>query len=108
MCDQISDAVLDAHLSQDPESKIACETATKSGLIIVFGEITSTAEVDIESVVRETVKKIGYDDESKGLPQKMILFFDSVFYDYLKKQFSKAISFRGYYHLFITFKDNIY
>ncbi|CAG2183341.1 unnamed protein product, partial [Oppiella nova] len=43
MCDQISDAVLDAHLSQDPDSRIACETATKSGLIIVFGEITSNA-----------------------------------------------------------------
>lgn len=67
MCDQISDAVLDAHLKQDPDSRIACETATKSGLIIVFGEITSKANVDIESVVRETVKKIGYDDNSKGV-----------------------------------------
>ena len=66
MCDQISDAVLDAHLKQDPDSHIACETATKSGLIIVFGEITSNANVDIESVVRDTVKKIGYDDDSKG------------------------------------------
>lgn len=70
MCDQISDAVLDAHLMQDPESKIACETATKSGLIIVFGEITSEADVDIEAVVRQTVKKIGYDDESKGIDYK--------------------------------------
>jgi len=66
MCDQISDAILDAHLQLDPDSMVACETATKSGLIIVFGEITSKANVDIESVVRETVKKIGYDDKSKG------------------------------------------
>ncbi|XP_054166742.1 S-adenosylmethionine synthase-like [Oppia nitens] len=70
MCDQISDAVLDAYLRQDPESKIACETATKSGLIVVFGEITSTASVDLDSVIRETVKKIGYDDHTKGIDYK--------------------------------------
>ncbi len=67
MCDQISDAILDAHLQSDPHSKVACETATKSGLIIVFGEITSKANVDIEAVVRDTVRKIGYDDVSKGI-----------------------------------------
>ena len=67
MCDQISDAILDAYLSADPESKVACETATKGDLIIVFGEISSKANINIEAVVRETVKKIGYDDPSKGL-----------------------------------------
>ncbi len=67
MCDQISDAILDAYLALDPNAKVACETATKTGLIFVFGEITSKVNVDIESVVRETVKKIGYDDSSKGL-----------------------------------------
>ncbi len=67
MCDQISDAILDAYLKLDPDSIVACETATKSGFIFVFGEITSKANVDIESVVRETVKKIGYDDNSKGI-----------------------------------------
>jgi len=66
MCDQISDAILDAYLALDPNAKVACETATKTGLIFVFGEITSKVNVDIESVVRETVKKIGYDDSSKG------------------------------------------
>ncbi|XP_054153812.1 S-adenosylmethionine synthase-like [Oppia nitens] len=67
LCDQLSDAILDAHLKQDPNSRVACETATKSGQIVILGEITSNAEVDIETVVRDTVKQIGYDNESKGL-----------------------------------------
>jgi len=67
LCDQLSDAILDAHLKQDPNSHVACETATKSGQIVVLGEITSNAVVDIEQVVRDTVKSIGYDDKSKGL-----------------------------------------
>lgn len=66
LCDQLSDAILDAHLKIDPNSKVACETATKSGVIVVMGEITSNAQVDIEAVIRETVKNIGYDDEKKG------------------------------------------
>ena len=66
MCDQISDAVLDAFLKGDPNSKVACETATKTGLIVLLGEITSQANVDFQKVVRDTVKEIGYDDSSKG------------------------------------------
>jgi S-adenosylmethionine synthetase len=67
LCDQVSDAVLDACLAQDPFSKVACETATKTGLIMVFGEISTKAAVDYEKVVRETVREIGFDDEEKGL-----------------------------------------
>lgn len=61
ICDQISDAVLDACMEQDPMSRVACETATTTGLVLVMGEITTKAQLDIQKIVRDTVREIGYD-----------------------------------------------
>ena len=60
MCDQISDAILDALVAQDPMSRVACETATTTGMVLVMGEITTNAYVDIQKIVRDTIKEIGY------------------------------------------------
>ena len=66
MCDQISDAILDALLEQDPMSRVACETTTTTGLVMVMGEITTKGYVDIQKVVRNTVREIGYDRAKYG------------------------------------------
>jgi S-adenosylmethionine synthetase len=67
ICDQVSDAVLDALFKQDPNSKVACETCTKTGMVMIFGEISTQAKVDYEQIVRDTCKQIGYDAAEKGL-----------------------------------------
>ena len=66
ICDRISDSVLDAILAQDPMARVACETATTTGLILVMGEITTTAKFDAQEIARETVREIGYDHSDKG------------------------------------------
>jgi len=70
LCDQVSDAVLDACLAEDPYSKVACETSTKTGMVMVFGEITTKAHPDFQKVVRKAIEDIGFDDSSKGFDYK--------------------------------------
>ncbi|MCG6975816.1 MAG: methionine adenosyltransferase [Acidiferrobacterales bacterium] len=66
MCDQVSDAILDALLAQDPNSRVACETLTKTGMVLVAGEITTSANIDYESIIRDTVNEIGYTSSDMG------------------------------------------
>src|SRR3989304_407963 len=66
MCDQISDAVLDACLAQDPKSRVACEGATKTGFVMLLGEITTLGQLDFDTLARKVITDIGYDDSSKG------------------------------------------
>ncbi|MBP1692989.1 MAG: metK [Chloroflexi bacterium] len=66
ICDQISDAVLDACLEQDPYSRVACETAAKTGFVVLLGEITTTAHINFDELARKVITEIGYDDSQKG------------------------------------------
>jgi len=71
LADIVSDAVLDACFEQDPDSYVACETATKTNMVMIFGEITTKAKVNYEQVIRNAIKDVGYDDAEKGLDYKM-------------------------------------
>lgn len=66
LCDQISDAILDAVLEQDPNARVACETCTKTGFVMVMGEISTTAQVNYEKVIRDTIREVGYDRPEYG------------------------------------------
>lgn len=70
ICDQVSDAVLDACIKDDETSRVACETCTKTGMVMIFGEITTASTVNYEQVIRDAIKDIGYDDPAKGFDYK--------------------------------------
>ena len=70
LCDQVSDGILDAIIAQDPRARVACETVTKTGFVLVAGEITTTARIDAPTIVRDVVKDIGYTDSSMGFDYK--------------------------------------
>ena len=71
LCDQVSDAILDALIAADPMSRVACETATTTGLVVVFGEITTEAYVEIPTIVREVVRDIGYTRAEYGFETRV-------------------------------------
>ena len=79
VCDQISDAVLDAYLAEDPNSRVACETMIKNNMVFIAGEITSTGSPDLEPVVRKTIKDIGYDTDEYGFNGDTYEFTNLVF-----------------------------
>src|SRR3546814_15688426 len=74
----LSDSVLDALLAQDPESRVACETATTTGTVWVFGEVTTQAYVEIEDIVRKTVREIGYTDSAHGFDAETCAVISSI------------------------------
>ena len=78
VCDAISDAILDALMEQDPMSRVACETATCTGFVLVTGEITTKAYVDIPKIVRDTVKEIGYDKSAYGFDGNTCAVFTAI------------------------------
>ncbi|NNC23458.1 methionine adenosyltransferase [Salinisphaera sp. USBA-960] len=78
LSDQVSDAMLDAYLEQDPNSKVACETATKTGMALVFGEIKSNATVNTENIVRDVIRNIGYTSSEMGFDADTCAVFDNL------------------------------
>ena len=78
VCDQVSDAILDAMLEQDPQSRVACETTCTTGMVMVMGEITTSAQVDIPQIVRDVVCDIGFDNnELKLSPCACIMVYQA-------------------------------
>ena len=78
ICDQISDAVLDGIFENDPNARVACETAVTTGLVMVMGEITTNCYVDIPKIVRNTIKEIGYDSAEYGFDYKTCAVMKSI------------------------------
>ncbi|CAI9298146.1 unnamed protein product [Lactuca saligna] len=78
LCDQVSDAILDTCLEQDPESKVACETCTKTNMVMVFSEITNKSNVDYEKIVRTTCREIGFTSPKVGLDLTVLCIASAV------------------------------
>lgn len=78
ICDQISDAILDAIMAQDPMGRVACETCTTTGVVMIMGEITTTANIDIPAIARQVILDIGYDDSSKGFDGNTCAIFTTI------------------------------
>ena len=78
MCDQISDAILDAIMKEDPMGRVACEVATTTGLVVVLGEITTSCYIDIQKLVREVVKDIGYTNPEYGFDYQSCGILDGI------------------------------
>ncbi|HQC69612.1 MAG TPA: S-adenosylmethionine synthetase N-terminal domain-containing protein, partial [Sedimentibacter sp.] len=78
MCDQIADGILDAIMEQDPNGRVACEAITKTGFVLVAGEISTSCYIDIPHLVRETIKNIGYDNALYGFDYKTCAVFTSI------------------------------
>ena len=105
LCDQISDAVLDAHLQQDPKAKVACETVAKGGMILLCGEITSKATVDVQSVVRNTLVDIGYDHHATGLDANSCTVLTAIqvrLFEKLVKPTFKSINIQSIFSVILT------
>ena len=79
VCDQISDAVLDAYLAEDPDSRVACETMIKNNMVYIAGEITSLGSPDLEPIVRQTINDIGYNTDDYGFNGDTCKFTNLVF-----------------------------
>ncbi|MDC1475854.1 methionine adenosyltransferase, partial [Gammaproteobacteria bacterium] len=79
VADQISDAILDAYLAEDPDSRVACETMIKNNMVFIAGEITSNGNPELEPIVRKTINEIGYDDDAYGFNGATCEFTNLVF-----------------------------
>jgi len=78
MCDQISDAILDAYLKEDPNARVACETLVKTDLVVIAGEITSSAQPNLEKVIREVINEIGYDNDDLGFNGNTVKLINAI------------------------------
>ena len=108
VCDQISDAILDGILAQDPKARVACETLVKTGMAVVAGEITTTAWVDMPVVVRNTIKEIGYTNAEMGFDYETCAVLTAIEKQSPDLVMEDVIEFRqGYQTLYYNFDHGL-